>query len=52
NGLIRYEWPTLGGRFALQGSGSYLKDIWYDIQNHPISREDGYTAVVRLEATA
>ncbi len=45
NGLVRYEWPVLGGRFGLQASGSYQKDIWYDIQNHPISRENGYTVV-------
>jgi len=45
SGLVRYEWPALGGKLALQASGSYQKDIWYDIQNHPISRENGYALV-------
>jgi iron complex outermembrane receptor protein len=45
NALVRYEWPAFGGKLALQGAGSYQKDIWYDIQNHPISRENGYTVV-------
>jgi iron complex outermembrane receptor protein len=43
--LIRYEWPALGGRMALQAWGNYQDEIWYDIQNHPISKEDGYTVV-------
>ncbi len=43
--LVRYEWPAFGGRLALQGWGSWQDDIWFDIQNHPISKEDGYTVV-------
>ncbi len=43
--LARYEWPALGGTLAVQTSGSYQQEIWYDIQNHPISKEDGYTIV-------
>jgi iron complex outermembrane receptor protein len=45
NALIRYEWPALGGILAVQSWGNYSDDIWYDIQNHPISKEDGYTVV-------
>ena len=45
SGLARYEWPALEGTVAVQASGSYQKNIWYDIQNHPISKEDGYTIV-------
>jgi iron complex outermembrane receptor protein len=45
NALIRYEWPALGGRMALQAWGNHQDEIWYDIQNHPISKEDGYTVV-------
>lgn len=43
--LARYEWPALGGTLAVQASGAYQQEIWYDIQNHPISKEDGYTVV-------
>ena len=43
--LVRYEWPALGGTLALQAAGSYHEDIWYDIQNHPVSKENGYTLV-------
>ncbi|MBM4195931.1 MAG: TonB-dependent receptor [Gammaproteobacteria bacterium] len=46
NGLVRYEWQVLDGlTMAVQGSTSYQNEIWYDIQNHPISREDGYWLV-------
>lgn len=43
--LARYEWPAFGGTLAVQGWGSFQDEIWYDIQNHPISSEDGYTVV-------
>ena len=43
--LLRYEWPALNGTLAVQSSGTYQQNIWYDIQNHPISKEDGYTVV-------
>lgn len=43
--LVRYEWPALGGTLAVQTSGTYQQEIWYDIQNHPVSKEDGYTIV-------
>jgi iron complex outermembrane receptor protein len=43
--LARYEWPALNGTLAVQTSGTYQQEIWYDIQNHPISKEDGYTIV-------
>jgi hypothetical protein len=43
--LARYEWPAWGGTLAVQTSGSYQQEIWYDIQNHPISKENGYTVV-------
>ena len=43
--LARYEWPAFDGTLAVQGWGSFQDEIWYDIQNHPISKEDGYTIV-------
>ncbi|MCC7258498.1 MAG: TonB-dependent receptor [Gammaproteobacteria bacterium] len=45
NALVRYEWPALGGTLAVQGWGNWQQEIWYDIQNHPVSKEDGYTVV-------
>lgn len=43
NALVRYEWPALGGYLAVQGWANYQDEIYYDIQNVPVSREDGYT---------
>jgi len=43
NALIRYEWPALGGRLAVQGWANYQDETYFDILNHPVSREDGYT---------
>lgn len=43
--LARYEWPAFGGTLGVQGWGSFQDEIWYDIQNHPVSKEDGYTVV-------
>jgi hypothetical protein len=43
NASVRYEWPMLGGKTAIQGTVTYQDDIYYDIQNVPVSFEDGYT---------
>jgi iron complex outermembrane recepter protein len=43
NALVRYAWPALGGRLAVQAWANYQDEIFYDIQNVPVSREDGYT---------
>jgi len=45
NALVRYEWPALGGRMAVQAWGNYQSETYFDILNHPVSREDGYTVV-------
>jgi iron complex outermembrane receptor protein len=42
NASVRYEWPMLGGRTAIQGTVTYQDDTYYDIQNVPVSFEDGY----------
>lgn len=42
NALLRYEWPAAGGKFAAQLWGNYQDETFYDIQNVPVSREDGY----------
>lgn len=45
NALVRYEWPAFGGTWAVQGWANYQSETYYDILNHPVSREDGYTVV-------
>jgi iron complex outermembrane recepter protein len=41
--LVRYAWPAFGGEMAVQAWGNYQGETFYDIQNVPVSREDGYT---------
>ncbi|HET6630938.1 MAG TPA: TonB-dependent receptor [Woeseiaceae bacterium] len=43
NALVRYAWPAFGGELAVQAWGNYQGETFYDIQNVPVSREDGYT---------
>src|SRR5688572_3953814 len=43
NASVRYEWPMLGGTTAILGTVTYQDEIYYDIQNVPVSFEDGYT---------
>jgi iron complex outermembrane receptor protein len=43
NALVRYEWPAFGGHLAAQAWANYQGETFYDIQNAPVSREDGYT---------
>jgi iron complex outermembrane recepter protein len=43
NALVRYAWPAFGGELAVQAWGNYQGEVFYDIQNVPVSREDGYT---------
>jgi iron complex outermembrane receptor protein len=50
NAVLRYEWPALGGRIGLQASASMQNHIYYDIQNVPVSFENGYT-VTNLRAS-
>jgi iron complex outermembrane receptor protein len=45
NALIRYEWPAFGGSWSVMGWAYYQSETFYDILNHPVSREDGYTVV-------
>ncbi len=45
NVLVRYNWQALGGTWALQAWGNLVDTVWYDVQNHPVSEEDGYTVV-------
>ncbi len=50
NAIVRYEWPALGGRIGLQASANLQDHIYYDIQNVPVSLENGYT-VTNLRAS-
>ena len=50
NALVRYEWPALNGKIALQASATIQDHIYYDIQNVPISLENGYV-VANLRAS-
>lgn len=43
NALVRYAWPAFGGQLAVQAWANYQDEIFFDIQNVPVSREDGYT---------
>ena len=45
NAMVRYTWPMFGGDMAVQAWGNYQGETYYDILNHPVSREDGYTVV-------
>lgn len=45
NALIRYQWPAFGGNWAIQAWGNYQAETYFDILNHPISKDDGYTVV-------
>jgi len=43
NGLVRYEYPIDGlGSLAAQVDASYQNKTFFDIQNHPVSSENGY----------
>ena len=48
--LARYEWPLLNGRMGLQATATVQDHIFYDIQNVPVSLEEGYT-VANLRAS-
>ena len=50
NALLRYEWPALGGRIGLQASANVVDHLYYDIQNVPVSFENGYT-IANLRAS-
>jgi iron complex outermembrane receptor protein len=42
NGLVRYEWPALGGLMAALAKFLYQGETFYDIQNYTNARENGY----------
>lgn len=50
NAIVRYEWPALAGHIGLQASASLVDHLYYDIQNVPVSFENGYT-ITNLRAS-
>jgi iron complex outermembrane receptor protein len=50
NAIVRYEWPALSGHIGLQASASLVDHLYYDIQNVPVSFENGYT-ITNLRAS-
>ena len=40
--LARYEWDALGGLMAVQLWGNWQSAVYFDIQNVPVSKQDGY----------
>jgi iron complex outermembrane receptor protein len=43
--LVRYEWDMLGGRMSAQASGQYQGDMYFDLDNNPVTKEDGYATL-------
>lgn len=43
NGLARYQWPALSGNLAVQADFSYQTETFFDIQNHPVSKQGSYS---------
>ena len=41
-GLIRYEWPALGGYLAVQGDVSYSDEYFYNLRNFDADKFDSY----------
>jgi iron complex outermembrane receptor protein len=42
NGLLRYEWPMLGGLVAIQGDIQYRDEHYFALTNIETVEEDGY----------
>jgi iron complex outermembrane receptor protein len=52
NGIARYEWPLWNGTMAVQADFNYQSETFFEIQNHPATRENGYlTGNMRLSYT-
>jgi iron complex outermembrane receptor protein len=42
NGLLRYEWPMLGGAMSVQGDAVYRSKHYFALTDAETSEEDGY----------
>lgn len=45
SGLVRYEWPGLGGKLNVRGDVSYSASYFYNLRNFDADRFPGYTVV-------
>ncbi|MFQ5659728.1 MAG: TonB-dependent receptor [Gammaproteobacteria bacterium] len=53
NALARYEWHQFGGTMAIQATANYQSQTYFDIQNQPVSKQDGYVVGnARLQYTS
>ncbi len=41
-GIVRYEWPALGGRLAIQGDVEYSDSFYYNLRNFDADQFDSY----------
>lgn len=42
-GLVRYEWPALGGYLSVQGDMVYSDEFYYNLRNFDADQFDSYT---------
>jgi len=43
--IVRYQWNMLGGLMSVQASGQYHSEMFFDLDNNPVTKEDGYGTV-------
>ncbi|MFM7276051.1 MAG: TonB-dependent receptor domain-containing protein, partial [Gammaproteobacteria bacterium] len=43
SGLVRYEWPALGGTMSIQGDFSYSDEFYYNLRNFDADQFDSFT---------
>jgi iron complex outermembrane receptor protein len=43
NTILRYTIPIAGSSLALQWDGFYQTELYFDLQNHPVSESDAYS---------
>ena len=41
-GLVRYEWPALGGSMSIQGDFAYSDEFYYNLRNFDADKFDSY----------
>lgn len=50
--LVRYQWGMFGGTMSAQASGQYQSSMYFDLDNNPVTRENGYATLdLRLAYT-
>lgn len=41
-GMVRYEWPALGGMMSIRGDASYSDEFFYNLRNFDADKFDSY----------